>query len=185
MKALVLLVVTVVSIAYPVLVYFGVQFLSPAIFSLILVALTLMRLFVVKDRLDSAQIFLLLLVIPFSLALLVTNSVYLLKLYPAVISFGVAILFAMSLKQEESLIEKMARLSGKTITPRAKVYTRRLTLIWAILLLINVLVVLYFAFFAPFAWWTLYCGLISYFIFGGIFAIELIYRRYYIAKYGA
>lgn len=185
MKALMLLIVAIILLAYPVLVYVGIQYLSPAMFSIILVALTLLRLFAIKDRFDAAQIFLLLLVIPFSLALLITNSIYLLKLYPAVISFGVAILFAASLKQEESLIEKMARLSGKTITPRAKRYTHRLTFIWSVLLMINVLVVLYFAFFAPFAWWTLYCGLISYLIFGGIFAIELLYRRYYIDKYGA
>lgn len=185
MKALLFILVVVISLAYPVLVYFGIQYFSPAIFSIVLVVLALFRLFSVKGRIDAPQLFLLALVLPFSLALLISNSLFLLKLYPAVISIGMAMLFAGSLWQDESFIERMARLSGKLITPRAKRYTRRLTLIWVILLLINTVAVLCIAFFAPLEWWTLYCGLISYLIFGGIFAVELLYRRYYIAKYGA
>lgn len=142
MKVLLAIVLGIISVAYPILVYFGIQHVSPAVFSLVLLGLALARFFIAKDRLDVSQLGLLLLVVPFSLGLLITNSEYLLKLYPAVVSLGMSILFGASLWQDESFIERMARLGGKEITPRAKRYTRRLTLLWAFLLLFNVVVVL-------------------------------------------
>lgn len=184
MKRILTVALVIISIAYPVFVYFGVQHMSPAFLSLVLLAVALLKFFTANDRTDITQVWLLLAVVVYSIGLLLTNSQYGLKLYPAVISACVATLFALSLRQPESLIERMARLSGKTITPRAKQYTKRLTLIWSVLLVLNAAVALYFAHFASFKAWALYCGLISYGIFASIFLVELLYRRHYIAKYG-
>jgi uncharacterized membrane protein len=184
MKFVFSVVLITISIAYPAIVYFGIQHFSPAFFSLVLLGVALLKFFTANDRFDIAQMGMLLVVGIYSLGLLITNSAYGLRLYPAVISTCVAVLFGLSLAQPESLIERMARLSGKTITPRAKHYTKTLTLIWAILLIVNAGVALYLAHFASFKLWALYCGLISYGIFGFIFAIEFGYRRYYIAKHG-
>lgn len=184
MKILITVVIVALSILYPVIVYFGVQHLSPAVFSLVFLAVAALKFYSAQDRSDIAQVVLLLVVVIYSIGLLVVNSEYWLRLYPVVVSTCVAALFGFSLWQPESLIERFARLSGQTITPRAKGYTKKLTLIWALLLVANAAVALYLAQFASFSAWALYCGLISYGIFGCVFVIELIYRRYYIAKYG-
>ena len=185
MKILITVVIVALSILYPVIVYFGVQHLSPAVFSLFFLVMAALKFFSARDRSDIAQVLLLLVVVIYSIALLVANSEYWLRLYPVVVSTCFAALFAFSLWQPESLIERFARMSGETITPSAKGYTKKLTLIWALLLVANAAVALYLAQFASFSAWALYCGLISYGMFGCVFVVELIYRRYYIAKYGA
>lgn len=184
MKILITVVIVAISIFYPVIVYFGVQHLSPAVFSLVFLTMAALKFYGARDRSDIAQVFLLLVVVIYSLGLLLANSEYWLRLYPVVVSICVAALFGFSLWQPESLIERVARLGGQIITPRAKGYTRKLTIIWALLLVVNAAVAFYLAQFASFGAWALYCGLISYGIFGCVFVVELIYRRHYIAKYG-
>jgi uncharacterized membrane protein len=186
MKPLLSLILIVVSIAYPLFVYMGVQHLSPAFFALVLAGLGIGK-FVVGRKSQAApergQWWTLALVLAYSLAILITNNTLLLTLYPVIISLGMAYLFASSLKAPESLIERFARLAGETITPRAKHYTRRLTGIWALLLIANAGVALYLALWGDLKSWALYSGLISYLLFGGFFALEYGYRRYYIHKY--
>jgi uncharacterized membrane protein len=131
----------------------------------------------------NTELTLLMIALAYSLALVIANNELLLKLYPVLMSLCVALFFFLSLYKPESLIERIARLAGETITPRAKTYTRRLTGIWAILLLGNALIALYLALFASLKSWALYSGLLSYLFFGLFFAAEYGYRRYYINKY--
>lgn len=169
----------VVSIAYPAIVYFGIQTLSPAFFAIVLLLIGVGRFCVAKDRRETTQVVLLTVAVTYSLVLMINGSRHFLMLYPVVISTCVGAVFLASLRQSESLIERLARLSGKEITPRAKRYTRKLTLIWATLLFLNAGVALYLAYFASIEQWALYCGLLSYIIFSGFFALEFTYRQYY------
>ena len=187
MKPLITLILASVSIAYPLLVYAGIRHISPTIFALVLATLAVAK-FVVARRhgqqsITTTEWALLLITLVYSLALVMANNEFLLKLYPVVISLCVALLFALSLRAPESLIERMARMAGETITPRAKAYTRVLTGIWALLLVGNALIALYLALFASLKSWALYSGLLSYIFFGLFFALEYTYRRYYINKY--
>lgn len=187
MKPLITLILVVVSIAYPLLVYAGIQHLSPAIFALVLATLATVKFIAARSQgkqgISATEWALLLITLTYSLALLIANNELLLKLYPVLISLCVALLFALSLRAPESLIERMARMAGETITPRAKAYTRVLTGIWALLLVGNALIALYYALFASLKSWALYSGLLSYIFFGLFFALEYTYRRYYINKY--
>lgn len=187
MKPLITLILVVVSIAYPLLVYAGIQHVSPAIFALILATLATIKFVAARGQgkrgITGTEWALLLITLVYSLALLIANNELLLKLYPVLISLCVALLFALSLRAPESLIERMARMAGETITPRAKTYTRVLTGIWALLLVGNALIALYYALFASLKSWALYSGLLSYIFFGMFFALEYTYRRYYINKY--
>ncbi|AQT60767.1 hypothetical protein CBP51_08880 [Cellvibrio mixtus] len=186
MKPLITLILVLVSIAYPLLVYLGIQHISPALFALVLAVLAVAK-FIATRRQGQAQqhteTALLLVALAYSLALLIANNSLLLKLYPVMMSLCIALLFALSLRAPESLIERLARLGGETITPRAKGYTRVLTGLWALLLLGNAAIALYLALFASLKSWALYCGLLSYVFFGLFFALEYSYRRYYIRKY--
>lgn len=187
MKPLITLILVVVSIAYPLLVYAGIQHVSPAIFALILATLATIKLVAARGQgsrgITGTEWALLLITLVYSLALLIANNELLLKLYPVLISSCAALLFALSLRAPESVIERMARMAGETITPRAKAYTRTLTGIWSLLLVGNALIALYQALFASLKSWALYSGLLSYLFFGLFFAAEYTYRRYYINKY--
>jgi uncharacterized membrane protein len=185
MKSLIPLLLAVVSIAYPAMVYFGIQHISPAFFALVIFALAIAKFVSTRKQTGKEQWLLLLAVTAYSLWLLVSNSEDWLKLYPVIISWCLAVLFTLSLKQPETILERLARLGGAEITPRAKGYIRRLTLVWAMMLTANGLVALYLALFASLKSWALYCGLLSYLIFGIFFALEYAYRCYYIRKHRA
>ena len=120
----------------------------------------------------------------FSLLLLITNSHALVKLYPALASLGIALLFASSLFSPVSLIERVASMQGATITPRAKVYTRRLTFVWTVLLCVNALIACVLAIYSPMKWWLIWTGMLSYLCFALVFIVEYAYRRHSIRRYG-
>lgn len=178
-----MVVVAVFSLAYPLIVFFGIQRLSPAFFAAILVCLAVLKFCATKNKKDWSQIALLSGTVVFSLVLAVTNNETLLRLYPAVLSLCVAFIFAASLREDENILERMARLAGEEITAQARFYTRRLTFIWVLLLSANAAIALYLALFGTLLQWTFYCGLLSYIILGGFFAMELVYRRFYIARH--
>lgn len=185
-KTLLTLIVIIISIAYPLLVYLSIEHVSPALFALVLAALAVAKFIAARSQqqaTNTAELALLLIALVYSSALLVANSALLLKLYPVLISLCIALCFALSLRAPESLIERLARLSGETITPRAKAYTRVLTGIWALLLVGNALVALYLALFGSLQSWAFYSGLLSYVFFGLFFALEFTYRHYYIRKH--
>jgi uncharacterized membrane protein len=185
MKILITIIVVVASVFYPIIVYFGLQHINPAMFSLIFLAMAILRFYTARDRSDIAQVLVFVAVILVSLGLLITGDEHWLKLYPVVMSASIALVFALSLRQPESLIERIARSRGATMTPRAKHYTRRLTIVWVIVLTLNAMTALYLAEFAHFKVWAFYCGFLSYVIIGFFVVGEWFYRKYYIAKYGA
>lgn len=183
MTRLLTLLVVFLSVIYPLWVYFSIQKLPPHFFGLLLAVIALLKYLVAPDKTSKHEL-LLLLTTWFCAALIIfSNTSYAIKLYPVFISSFMAGLFATSLWDEESLIEKMAKLRGKIISPIAKVYIKKLTAIWSILLLLNALIALYLTFFASTQAWALYSGLIAYLVFGVFIAAEIIYRQHFIAKY--
>jgi len=184
MRKLLVLIITILTVAYPLLVYIGVQHISPAIFGFLFLAAGVIRFAIAKDKSDPLTVAVLVLIGMYSLTLAVSGNALLLRFYPVVVSFGMAGVFAFSLRREVSLIESFAIAAGKTITPNAKHYTRQLTAIWAVLLVVNGCVALYLSLFASLAAWALYCGLLSYCVMGLFFLGEWLYRQHYIRRVG-
>lgn len=183
MKRLLTLVVVILSVIYPLWVYFSIQKLPAHFFGLLITGIALLKYLVATDKTSKHELFLLLATWTCAALIIFSTNNYAIKLYPVLISSFMAGVFAASLLNDESLIEKMAKLSGKTITPLAKGYTKKLTAIWSILLLINALIALYLAFFASTQAWALYSGMIAYLLFALFIVAEIIYRRHFIAKY--
>ncbi len=178
------LIITLFTLAYPLIVYFGVQRVSPLVFAAVFGLLACLRYAVAKQKGQFADLAPFVVVIIYSIALSLSEGDALLRLYPVVVSLSMAVVFALSLRAEKSFIESLASLSGKAITPNAKRYTRRLTAVWASLLLVNALVALYLAMYASLENWALYCGLLAYIIMGIVFAAEWLFRQYYIRRWG-
>ena len=174
-----------ITLAYPFVVYFGIQYFTPAAFAILFLASIAARFYLAKDKKDFTVIAFMAIVVVYILAIILINDEYLLLLYPGFINFCVAIFFAVSLKQKTSFIERMAMASGKIITANAKRYTWRLTFFWSGILIGNSAVCFYLALQGSRELWALYSGLICYLLFGIIGVLEYGYRRYYIAKYGA
>ncbi|MFL0798853.1 MAG: hypothetical protein K6L80_00270 [Agarilytica sp.] len=176
---------SVLLLAYPVLIYFGIEKLSPAHFAAVLAVLMSVRFMLSPTARDVRQVALFTLVLLYVGSVVLSDSQLLLRLYPVLMSLAVASTFFVTLFEPESLIERMARLSGKVITPRAKVYTRKLTAVWFFLLVVNAVVSLFFAVEGSVDAWAFYCGFLSYILFATFFGAEFIYRQFYIRKYGA
>ncbi len=113
----------------------------------------------------------------FVIALFYFTGLRELKLYPVIMNFCIFLIFFSSLFDKETVIQKFARISegGGELHPKTKAYTKNLTYIWCIYLLIQ--------FFASVATlflsdkiWMIFNGCVSYILLGLFFAIEYIVR---------
>lgn len=171
----------VLSVLYPCLVYFGLQHWSYRVFGVMIIAVGVGKYFLSRTR-HTNDLLVLAVTMLCGVAIWLFPSELVVKIYPVCIGVLLGSLFAFSLRQPESLIERLARLSGAEMTPAAVRYTRRLTGIWAILLYVNALVALYLARFGTTQAWTFYCGFLSYVIFGIFMGGELLFRQFYMRR---
>lgn len=167
-------------LAYPPLIYFGLQLLEPRVLGGLLAALLLLRQRRATAKLLSGtatgEKLLLLGVLALSGTIIVSNSELLLRAYPAVMSFGMLALFATTLFRPPSMIERFARLSKPDLSLDGVRYTRRVTQVWCGFFVINGAIALATVA-ASREIWLAWNGLISYLIMGSLFAGEWILRR--------
>lgn len=120
-------------------------------------------------------------IIPFSITLIVICLFYfsrleIFKLYPIIANSFVFVVFFVSLFQEETIIQKIAKKCEKgPLDEFTQNYTKKLTYAWVIFLGINILLAIITAFLSD-KIWMLYNGFISYLILGLFFIIEYIIR---------
>ena len=107
------------------------------------------------------------------------------KAYPVVVSGGLAFLFGASLWRPPSLVERMAELGGETLSPAIRRYCRRVTMVWALWLIINTFIAAALAIVGSLEAWALWTGLLSYLVIGLIFAVEFILRRFLRRRHAA
>ena len=104
------------------------------------------------------------------------------KYYPVIVNFVLFCIFFGSTFSEETVIQKMAKLMGPNIKPKALEYTRRLTYIWSIFMLANFFISLATVFMSEKVW-AIYNGFLSYMLVGGFFIIEYMVRINFKKKY--
>ncbi|MGF1728719.1 hypothetical protein [Photobacterium kasasachensis] len=97
--------------------------------------------------------------------------------YPVIVNILMLGLFSASLFQKQTLIERLARLQEPDLPSSGVRYTRTVTKVWCGFFVINGGIALTTCY-MPLAMWTLYNGLISYLLAGGLFAAEWIARRH-------
>lgn len=99
-----------------------------------------------------------------------------LRLYPTLFALAVFAMFFGSLFTPKPLVERIARLMHPDLPPQAVVHCRRVTWVWSGVLFLNTLVSFYTSFGTSFRVWSLYNGLIVYFIFGALIVGEYLLR---------
>lgn len=160
---------------YPVAVYFGIQYFQPWKIALILMLLLAVRL--MTTSFDSRwNKLVLLLCIAYSALAIWNNNLLTLRLYPILISLGLLIVFAMSLRYPPTVIEKLARLQHPQLPEQGVIYTRKVTQLWCVFFIFNASIASYTALFSSFEFWSLYNGFISYLLMGLLMAGEYLVR---------
>ena len=117
---------------YPFIVYFGIRFLPPSFFGLVLTVLLALRFGVLVPQ--ERPILLPVLIIFLGYAVLTTalKSTQMLLFYPALVNFCLCAVFANSLRHEESLLLRIVRARGLPIDKHVPQYLFRLTALWAV-----------------------------------------------------
>jgi uncharacterized membrane protein len=181
------LVPILLTLAYPVLVYFALHVVSPRALGLGILALFALRLAVVAPRrlvvyarlagpVAAA-------VVAASVASLVWNDPRALLLSPALVNVALLLAFALSFAARETLIETLALAQVGTLSVEEHAYCRKLTALWCAFFLANAAVTAELALDGTLESWALYTGLIAYVLMGLLFAVEFVYRHWRFRRY--
>lgn len=170
-------------LAYPLAVYFGLQFSEPALVGGVFALIILVRYWLVKDNKAVIPHAKVVTVCGFGLLIFATfaNSELALKFYPVVINSCFLAVFLYSLYRPPSVIELIAG-RFETLDDNAKRYTRTVTKVWCVFFVLNGLLATATIFHPNPTVWLTYNGLISYILMGLLMAVELIIRKWQKAK---
>lgn len=109
-------------------------------------------------------------------AALATRSALPLQYYPVLVNAVLFAVFAASLTQSQSAIEKLARLRQPDLPVEAVAYTRKVTIVWCGFFVLNGAIALWTTTQGERVW-ALYNGAIAYALIGALFAGEWLVRR--------
>jgi uncharacterized membrane protein len=172
----------VLLVAYPLLVWFGLQNGSPRYLAAILlcvaapVAAWRMRR---SNRASLRGLAAVPLITVLGLVLSAAlDAAGFLLVVPVLINALFLVVFASSLRQGSMpAVERFARLQEETLSPEQMAWCRLWTVIWSAFFVANGTTALVLAVAAPLSWWATYNGLIAYVLMGCLFAIEWTGRR--------
>ncbi|MEW6647139.1 MAG: septation protein IspZ [Pseudomonadota bacterium] len=164
-------------IAYPAAVHYGVLTASygPAVGVLAAIAGLL-----AGRRTDGFLLLpaLLAVALVLAVALLLADGYALLLWPPLLIYFGLAALFAISLLPgQQPLVTRIATLLDGELDAAALRYTRRVTLAWALFLMVLGLISIILACCGTREAWSLFTNLLGYLLILAFFAVEFLLRR--------
>jgi len=166
-------------VAYPLGIWFLLDNVGVLALGAVFVGVAAVRFRRVFRARPITRALLLLLGAVFLLALALTDSERLLKLYPVAINLGFLIAFAVSLANPPSMIERIARSAGTELSAPAVSYTRAVTMLWCGFFAVNATISAGLAMAGSLQAWALYTGLISYVIMGTLFLGEYCFRQFY------
>ncbi len=166
--------VSLLMLAYPALVYFGLLRFEPRSIALLLASIALLRALFAKQRiwLYAAGGALALAAVAW-----LANEATALKLYPVLMNGVFLAAFGASLLHGMPMVERFARLTEPNLPPTGVAYTRKVTIAWCVFFVVNGSIALYTALAASDAHWALYNGGIAYVLMGLMFGIEWLIRQ--------
>ncbi len=173
-----LLLAVVGGLAYPLIVYFSISVMPPALLVCFGLGLVGLRWAGIR-RLAQGRIWTWAFAAAASglIALLVLSPRLAVMAYPVAVSLCVAGVFAVSLRFPPTAVERLARIVEPDLPPEGVAYTRKVTLVWIAFLLANATVSAASALWGSVAAWTLWNGLLSYLAMGLLFLGEILVRR--------
>ncbi|MGE5540448.1 MAG: hypothetical protein ACM30I_17665 [Gemmatimonas sp.] len=171
------------GVVYPLLVYFGLPYVSPGVLVLVALGLLALRMLAARREAFRHQWTPPLLVSGIALAILAAVSPSIaVRAYPVLVSVAAACVFGASLLSPPTVVERIARMTTPDLSPEGVVYTRAVTQIWTLFLAGNGSVAAALAVWGTVEQWTLWTGLVSYLLMGFLFAGERVVRRFYLRQ---
>lgn len=165
---------TVLSIAYPALWYYGREAGWFVWLAAAMCGLWLLRALTAKlPQQRYAALFITL----FFAAVLVFGRRDSMYWYPVLVNLMMLAVFGGSLFAGQTVIEKLARLQQPDLPEKAVRYTRRVTQVWCVFFIINGTLAALLAQLGRYDWWAVYTGVIAYVLMGMLFAGEWLYRK--------
>lgn len=165
---------TVLSIAYPALWYYGREAGWFVWLAAAMCGLWLLRALTAKL---SQQRYTALFITLFFAAVLVFGRRDSMYWYPVLVNLMMLAVFGGSLFAGQTVIERLARLQQPDLPEKAVRYTRRVTQVWCVFFIINGTLAALLAWLGRYDWWTVYTGVIAYVLMGMLFAGEWLYRK--------
>jgi len=171
------IIVTGLFLAYPYLVYRGIEsgvvWVAPAIFS----GMVLMQSFTtrnIKIKIVKALISIGLLLGAYYL------QTFTAKVLPVLIQLMLMVFFGRTLLKDKgpSFIESFVRLEFPQIPPEISEYCRQLTLLWTVFFAFNAIMCVLLAITGNDYWWVLYNGVLIYLMIAVLMIAEYIYRHF-------
>jgi uncharacterized membrane protein len=164
---------TLLFLAYPYLVYYWLELGKGGLAPVILATLFGVRALTAHGRAKLGF-----LVVAFILIAGATQYPGLTaKLTPAMVHFGLALLFGKTLLHGPSLAERLVRLEHPVFPPGVARYCLEITIAWTALFVFNSIVCLVLAFSTHNGWWAIYNGGIVFVLMGLLAVGEYIVRR--------
>lgn len=165
---------TVSSIAYPALWYYGRESGWFVWLAAAMCGLWLLRALTAKL---PQQRYTALFITLFFAAVLVFGRRDSMYWYPVLVNLMMLAVFGGSLFAKQTVIERLARLQQPELPERAVRYTRRVTQVWCVFFIANGAVAALLAWLGRYGWWAVYTGVIAYVLMGILFAGEWLYRK--------
>ncbi len=160
---------------YPLAVYYGIQVLTPWKIAASLLAMLLIRFWLFPANKQSSRVLIGIAAI-YCIFAIWHNSEVSLRFYPVWINLCLFSVFFISLIYPPPIIERLARLQHPDLSLQGVRYTRKVTQVWCLFFIGNGLIAAGTALWAPFAWWSVYNGLIAYVLIGLLMGIEYLIR---------
>ncbi|MBI3285456.1 MAG: hypothetical protein HYZ65_11510 [Burkholderiales bacterium] len=174
MRTLLTVVAVVLTVLYPLVIWFGQGQVEPRWLAGMLLLAAATRLPTVKlsrvARWSAACALLL------AACAVWANALLPLKLYPVLVNAVLLAGFGYSLAVPPSMVERFARLREPDLPSAAIAYTRRVTQVWCVFFIVNGAIALGTALWASQAIWSWYTGVIAYVLMGLLFGIEYLVR---------
>ncbi|GAB2891739.1 hypothetical protein ACCI51_02660 [Microbulbifer echini] len=176
------LILIIILTLYPLAIYFGIEYLSlGSILILLLVVAVLRVLLGGAKKAIGTKLTTLALAVVIAITWLKEDSNGLLW-YPVLCNLILFSVFFYSLKQPQTIVERLARLREPNLPPEGVLYTRKVTKAWCLFLLFNGSVALATVLNGNLKIWTIFNGLISYVLIGIMMGGEWLLRRHVQSK---
>jgi uncharacterized membrane protein len=175
MRILLNSIVGIMTLLYPLAVYYGIQYLESWKIAALLVVILALRLLLNQRGKQWGRPLIIIGVVYCAFAAW-RNDLDSLRLYPVLVNVVMLLLFAWSLWSPPSVIERIARIQHPDLPPEGVIYTRRVTQVWCAFFVVNGSIALTTSLWGSIEVWSLYNGLIAYLLMGFLFVGEYIVR---------
>lgn len=168
------IVFTALTLCYPLAIWLLGDRIEPRWLALALVLLGALRLAAAKQR-----GWILLALAAFALAAVTGffNVGWPLRWYPVFVNGAMLLLFGVTLRGGQSMVERLARLKEPDLPPHAVDYTRKVTMAWCGFFIVNGSIAAATSLWGSDRVWALYNGAIAYGLMGVFGASEYLIRR--------